>query len=438
MFIVAPTTPTTSGTRVGPRFGDAKPVPPPRRRLLAATFAATFAAAPGLLALPKASAQATPEQQPASILDAVSSSPLAAPGRRVLVPADPPLTESMVRRYTDLMAFLYDLPMGAAQRQKLRDFVVGYWKSGDRPQMKAVLDFLRVEEAFAGRTADERRFARYQIFPELLKEAKKQQKGDPETAWLLSLYAAAHPPLAGGDPPLTREITDACAEAICFMAGEGRGEHIAATPEFKNEVAGAIAGRYAGISPEARKQLAQMPMRWLQLRASWPAYAAADRERLRAQWRSAFGHRGDPPAAARGAMGGGGDELAPLPTTEDLLKTAKISESSAAWSRDRYRQTGEPRMLDQAKRYEADMHRLRRLAALPARERPRINRKVLMALDYDKVPREYREVRSRLDTEERQQLSAALSGRSGAHTGLIGILNTMHSGHVTIMRSMGP
>jgi len=196
--------------------------------------------------------------------------------------ADPPLTESMVRRYTDLMAFLYDLPMGAAQRQKLRDFVVGYWKSGDRPQMKAVLDFLRVEEAFAGRTADERRFARYQIFPELLKEAKKQQKGDPETAWLLSLYAAAHPPLAGGDPPLTREITDACAEAICFMAGEGRGEHIAATPEFKNEVAGAIAGRYAGISPEARKQLAQMPMRWLQLRASWPAYAAADRERLRA------------------------------------------------------------------------------------------------------------------------------------------------------------
>jgi hypothetical protein len=104
----------------------------------------------------------------------------------VIAPGDPPLTEAMVQRYTDALAWLYGLQFTPAQRQKMRGFVIGYWTSDNAAQIKGVLDGLNVEAAIAGKTPAERDYLRQRIFPGLLKQARQQQ--DPETVWLLSLY----------------------------------------------------------------------------------------------------------------------------------------------------------------------------------------------------------------------------------------------------------
>jgi hypothetical protein len=91
--------------------------------------------------------------------------------------------------------------------------------------------------------------------------------------------------IAPGDPPLTREVTDALVEAIGFMAGEASGRPFAANQEMKDGVAAVAAAAYPRLSAKQRQGLAQMPLQWASLQALWPVLPEAERDKLRAEWR---------------------------------------------------------------------------------------------------------------------------------------------------------
>ena len=226
-------------------------------------------------------------EQPASVLDRISSSPLPDPQQeRILVPGQPPLTEAMVRRYTDVIGWVFDVHFTHAQRDKMRGFVTGYWKSANQDEIQGVLSFLELEAQMAGKSAAEREFVRLKILPDVLQQARKEEKQDAEVAWVLSLYRQAHPPLAAGDPPLTRAVCNAFAEVAAFMVTEAGGNALPVTSEFKDSVAATLARDWNKRPASARAQIVQMPLLWATLRAGWPQMPEADKVQLRQQWRT--------------------------------------------------------------------------------------------------------------------------------------------------------
>jgi hypothetical protein len=233
-----------------------------------------------------AHAQAASNEAP-SVLDRISSSPLPEPQRErgILVPGQPPLTESIVRGYTDVIGWVFAVPFTQAQRQKMRRFVIGYWESADQNQMKGVLSFLELEAQMVGKSAAERDFIRLKLLPDLLRQARDQAHKDPETAWVLSLYEQAHRPLAPGNPPLTREVADSCAEAVSFIASEVSGKPLSETRELKAAAVELLISNYPKLPAARQKEMAGMPVLWAALRVAWPTAPEADRASLRQQWR---------------------------------------------------------------------------------------------------------------------------------------------------------
>src|SRR5207237_1622700 len=56
------------------------------------------------------------------------------------------------------------------------------------------------------------------------------------------------------------------------------------TPQMKEQWAKALAGSYDQADGAARKEMAEMPMRWAAMRMTWPALSDQDKARTKAQW----------------------------------------------------------------------------------------------------------------------------------------------------------
>ena len=240
-----------------------------------------------------AQGQANPQQ------DRISAAPPAID--REIVTGKPPLTEAMVGRYTDFMAWIFDVPLAPAQRRKLREFLVGYWKSGDNQQMSAVTDTLQMESQSMAVPASSRRLLRERVFPDILKQARRQTT-DREIQWMLALYDAANKPLAPGSPPLTRSVVAACAEVACFMVSEAQGKPIEATQALKETAAQLLAQSYPKLPAAQQEEFAQLPLLWATLQATWPQIPESERVALRAKWRAEFAATAPPTQNARGTV----------------------------------------------------------------------------------------------------------------------------------------
>jgi hypothetical protein len=428
-----------------------------------ARAAATFLICPltiffGLASLP-AYAQQGSRTSSASIPDRKSSGSIAAPERRILVAGDPennipPLTEAMVEKIAGYVTFCFDFPLTAADRDRFRSVLMGEWQRRDPKAIAGNLEMLKAADYLARLSPLEREVFRQKALPEGVADARKRAKEDPDMRWLVSRYDETHRPLAMGQPPLTRQATDAFAELACFMAGEARGQKLIPTSEFKDSIAAFLVKQWASLSAEGRKELAAMPFTLAQLRYAWPDAPAAQKEQLRAQWRKQFGDGTQ--TAARTASAPNGlnaalpadvpysgaprwteaertaqaawseavwttkdQELIPIPRTTKLLDEAQEAEQSAVKERDRGNHPS-------AARYEAEARRLREVAALPPGKRPRITRRKLLASPLT-VPVEYRSAYWWIKNHDMYELQRALTREQNKHIGNMGILGTYRS-----------
>jgi hypothetical protein len=108
---------------------------------------------------------------------------------------------------------------------------------------------------------------------------------DPTAKWMLAIYEAGHQPIADGTPPLTRQVTDAFAELMCFMIGEVLGQEVPVPDEFREAAAGLLAARYVELTPEGQQEVSQLPIAWAAIRVAWGQMPEEDKEQYRAQWR---------------------------------------------------------------------------------------------------------------------------------------------------------
>lgn len=391
-------------------------------------------------------------------LDRKSSGTLAANAQRVLVPGDtasdiPPLTEEMVEKIAGYVTYCFDIPITPADRDRFRMILMGEWQRKDRIGIAGDLEMLKVANQLTKLSPLQREVVRQKTLPDGVADARKRAKDDPDMRWLVSRYDETHPPIAAGQPPLTRAAADAFAELACFMAGEARGQQMTPTADFKDGIAAFLVKQWPGLSAEGRKEMIAMPFTLAQLRYAWPDAPAAQKEKVRAQWRKQFGD-GKPVVAAQVAPVGGNatttpdipysgaprwtdaeraaqaawaeavwttkdHELIPTPRTTKLLDDAVAADKSAAEARAKGN-------LSSAARYEEEARRLREVAAMPPPKRPRITRGKLMA-NLLSVPVEYKTAFWWIKNHDMYELQKAITSEHNKHIGNMGLYGVYRS-----------
>jgi hypothetical protein len=120
----------------------------------------------------------------------------------ILAQGNPPLTESMVTRYTNFTAWFYEIPFTQPQREKIRAILLRDWKKPE--EIKNDLSWLTMAADFAKGSPDVREFIRCDLQARNLKAMRADR--DPDAQWLVAVYDEAHPPIAAGNPPLTESM----------------------------------------------------------------------------------------------------------------------------------------------------------------------------------------------------------------------------------------
>jgi hypothetical protein len=201
----------------------------------------------------------------------------------------PPLTQQTVDSVTNFLEWVLDAPFTGAQRQEIKDTLVAEWQDADPATLETIAQIISFQGELAKAGESQRLAARQTLQPILLSSAR-EDVDDPFSGVLLSAYEAAHTPIAAGNPPLTRQVSDAYAETMLFMlqvvsTGDVWTVDKAVDASLKNGFAQELSAGYAGLEAPQQQILAQMPVLRAALREAWPALSAAERGQLRDQWR---------------------------------------------------------------------------------------------------------------------------------------------------------
>jgi hypothetical protein len=202
---------------------------------------------------------------------------------RPIVAGNPPLTESMISHYTTFIAWLLEIPLTPTVKDTLRAGMLDDWKhpkeiASDVKQLDWLLDMARYENGQV-----ERLFERSVVQPDMVRKMR-MDKGNPEVQFLVTAYDIAHPIIIAGNPPLTREATDAWTELFCFIRNQSGAPHMDATQAVKDVIARGITESWAKNSPEQQKALSEMPRTWALVNFAWVRNKADERQRILAAW----------------------------------------------------------------------------------------------------------------------------------------------------------
>ncbi len=132
----------------------------------------------------------------------------------VLAQGNPPLTESMVGRYGDFMAWVMEVPFNPEQREKLRAILLKDWK--DPKEAGADMEMLSLEDILHQCTPDNREFVRLSLQEDILK-AGRSDNANADLKWLVSAYDEVHRPIAAGTPPLTEAMVSHYATFVAWL-----------------------------------------------------------------------------------------------------------------------------------------------------------------------------------------------------------------------------
>jgi hypothetical protein len=202
---------------------------------------------------------------------------------------NPPLTQQTVDSVTNFLEWVLDAPFTGAQRQEIKDTLVAEWQDADPTTLETIAQIISFQGELAKAGESQRLAARQTLQPILLSSAR-EDAGDPFSGVLLAAYEAAHTPIAAGNPPLTRQVSDAYAETMLFMlqvvsTGDVWTVDKAIDTSLKNGFAQELSAGYAGLGAQQQQILAQMPVLRAALREAWPTLSATERGQLRDQWR---------------------------------------------------------------------------------------------------------------------------------------------------------
>jgi hypothetical protein len=273
---------------------------------------------------------------------------------------NPPLTESMVSHYSYFIAWLLEIPLTQPVKDTLRAVMLDDWKhpkeiASDVKQLDWLLDMARYENGQV-----ERLFERSVVQPDMVRKMR-MDKGNPEAQFLVTAYDIAHLIIIAGNPPLTREATDAWTELFCFIRNQSGAPHMDASPAVKDDFARTLTENWAKFPPEQQKALSEMPQKWALVHFAWVRNKGDERQMIMAAWQPVVnpGAPGDPQqVAASEAMARAyafAKRDAKTVSDQELLQAAKDVDLVAMQDR----RVGGPENLGKAAQWEDLAHLMR-------------------------------------------------------------------------------
>jgi hypothetical protein len=206
------------------------------------------------------------------------------------IAGQPPLTLDMVQRATNFFQWLLDAPLTPEQRQQFQSAVAQSWLAGRQDEIQSTLQVIQFNnQLFTSKSPTEREIVRQTVQPKYIAQMRAQPNNDL-SQWVLSIYDAAHKPLATGNPPLTPQVVDAYVGFLSFMMYQSLGNNwsFKGPGSFKDAVAQPIIASYPKMSPEQQAAMTRIPLEWAQLNDAWPKAPLAEKQQLCAQWRPAL------------------------------------------------------------------------------------------------------------------------------------------------------
>lgn len=205
----------------------------------------------------------------------------------VLAKGRPNLTCQMVNQVREFLEWSFQAPLTREQRARIQSLMVADWKKGDKEAIEGTLEIVKLADQVAQLKPEERAVVRVKVQEELVK-GLRAQKNDPDAQWLLSIYEKAHKPLAPGNPPLTRQMTDAQVEMFAFILSEALEQPVTPDATMKDDWAKQAAAQYAKLAPAQQKEIAGLPMQWAQLQFAWSRATPQERAEVRGAWKKAL------------------------------------------------------------------------------------------------------------------------------------------------------
>jgi hypothetical protein len=190
--------------------------------------------------------------------------------------ADASLPESAIQSFVDTTRYVFGLPDRPDVDHYLRESVVKHWQKPDG--QKNIASVLKLSEDLKGMPAAQRDAVRYLVRSSALADQrKKATEGDPDAMWLIREFDQAHPPIAKGDPPLTREIVDAYVELLRTV------EHPKAPKDdgAKEHLVRKLANEYPSLPATAQQQVQRLPLIMAAVRWQMPSMDPEQQARLK-------------------------------------------------------------------------------------------------------------------------------------------------------------
>jgi hypothetical protein len=279
---------------------------------------------------------------------------------RPIAAGNPPLTESMVSHYSFFIAWLLEIPLAQPLKDRLRAMLLEDWKKPKEIETDMKTLNWQLEMARDEKGEVQRLYERSVLQPDIVRQMRAD-KGNPDSQALVGAYDAAHQSIVAGNPPLTRQASDAWTELFCFIRNQSGAPHMDATPAVKDDVAHTLRENWTTYPPEQQKALSEMSQTWALVHFAWVRNKGDERQKIMAAWQPVVnpGASGDPQqVAATDAMARAyafTKRDANTVTDQELLEAAKDVDLVAS----QYRRMAGPENLGKAAQWE-DLARLMR------------------------------------------------------------------------------
>ena len=196
---------------------------------------------------------------------------------------NPPLTESMVSHYSYFIAWLLEIPLAQPLKDRLRAMLLEDWKKPKEIETDMKTLNWQLEMARDENGEVQLLYERSVIQLDMVRKMRAD-KGNPDSQALVGAYDAAHQSIVAGNPPLTRQASDAWAELFCFIRNQSGAPHMDATPAVKDDFARTLTENWAKFPPEQQKALSEMPQKWALVHFAWVRNKGDERQMIMAAW----------------------------------------------------------------------------------------------------------------------------------------------------------
>jgi hypothetical protein len=197
----------------------------------------------------------------------------------------PQLNETIIRDNIAFFEFALGVKFTSAQQSEFRRHLQNLWNSGRPETIQNVSGASNLLQQLQGMPPAERAAVLLIARPEMLANNQKLARaGNPDSKWLMDIFFAAHPMLAPGVVPLTRETVDGLIEAERFLQRILHGKNVpppSATQKAK--IYKSVAADWGRQSPEKQMALAKRAGEIAMVKAKWAKMDETERLMMRVQ-----------------------------------------------------------------------------------------------------------------------------------------------------------